>query len=270
MIQKNLQYIGSNNRKSVYDLTIPENFKEQILIFIHGYKGYKDWGAWNIFEQAFTNDGFGFCKFNLSHNGGTIENLIDFPDLEAFANNRYSYELADTNTIIDLIHQQFPTSKLILIGHSRGGGNAILAGNHPAVTRVITLAGISSIAKRFSNTAQNEQWKKDGVRYEVNARTKQEMPLYYVQHEDFLANEELLNIEKAVKNLQKPCLHFHGTADTAVDISEGIALASWTKNPLYVLENSNHTFETSHPWNKIELSAALQEITNHILQELNQ
>ena len=48
-----------------------------ILIFCHGYKGFKDWGAWNLMAEAFAETGFFFIKFNFSHNGGTVENPID-------------------------------------------------------------------------------------------------------------------------------------------------------------------------------------------------
>jgi hypothetical protein len=67
--------------------------KMPIVIFCHGYKGFKDWGAWNLVGKEFANKNFFFIKFNFSHNGGTMKNPIDFPDLEAFGNNNFSHEL---------------------------------------------------------------------------------------------------------------------------------------------------------------------------------
>jgi hypothetical protein len=58
-----------------------------LLIFCHGYKGFKDWGGWSLMSQDFAKSGFAFIKFNFSHNGGTMEQPIDFPDLEAFGHN---------------------------------------------------------------------------------------------------------------------------------------------------------------------------------------
>lgn len=261
MIQlKNQIYTGSNLRKSVYDLSIPDNFNNKIIVFIHGYKGFKDWGAWNLMETAFVSKGFGFCKFNMSHNGGTAEQLIDFPDLQAFSENRYSYEVYDAKTIITLVREKYPDASIILTGHSRGGGIALLCGEHPAVHSVITFASISSVEKRFSDKEMLEKWKADGVRYETNSRTGQEMPLKYVQYEDFILHQQELDIEQACKNMQKSCLHFHGTHDQAVNIQESITIASWTKSPLYVLENSNHTFETAYPWKEAKMSEALSFI----------
>ena len=74
-----------------------------IVIFCHGYKGFKDWGAWNLVGKEFANKNFFFIKFNFSHNGGTVENPIDFPDLQAFGNNNYSHELNDLERVLDFI-----------------------------------------------------------------------------------------------------------------------------------------------------------------------
>ena len=47
LTEKNKTFVGSQNRLSVYDLNIPDTPKA-LVIFVHGYKGYKDWGAWNF------------------------------------------------------------------------------------------------------------------------------------------------------------------------------------------------------------------------------
>lgn len=266
---RNQIYTGSNHRKSLYDLSLPETFHNQIILFVHGYKGYKDWGAWHIMENIFLQNGYGFCKFNLSHNGGTVENPIDFPDLEAFSQNRYSYEKADVTTIIELIASQFPSASIILMGHSRGGGDVLLCGGHPKVKAIITLAAISSVAYRFRHTEIMEQWKNEGVRYELNTRTKQQMPIKYEQYLDFLTHQNELDIEKSCRSLNKPCLHFHGKDDDAILLSEGENIAKWTKQPLLILENCNHTFNTSHPWQSDKLSDVLNFVVEKCLSFLS-
>jgi len=32
------------------------NYKKPIVIFCHGYKGFKDWGAWNLMAESFANE----------------------------------------------------------------------------------------------------------------------------------------------------------------------------------------------------------------------
>ena len=46
------QYVGASEKTSLYDLNIPDNWNRKLLIFSHGYMGYKDWGAWNLMELS--------------------------------------------------------------------------------------------------------------------------------------------------------------------------------------------------------------------------
>src|ERR1022692_4310700 len=45
-----------------------------IVIFLHGFKGSKDWGACNLMARHFASKRFVFVKFNFSHNGTTPKN----------------------------------------------------------------------------------------------------------------------------------------------------------------------------------------------------
>ena len=88
----------------LWDAYFNNNSKQKpLVIFCHGYKGFKDWGAWNLMAERFAEAGFFFVKFNFSHNGGTLEQPIDFPDLEAFGNNNYTKELDDLDALLNWI-----------------------------------------------------------------------------------------------------------------------------------------------------------------------
>ena len=96
MIKQHYVIDGKHQKPILIDTTcVSKKTKLPIIIFCHGYKGFKDWGAWNLMANAFAKAGFLFLKFNFSHNGGTVEQPIDFPDLEAFGNNNYTKELDD-------------------------------------------------------------------------------------------------------------------------------------------------------------------------------
>jgi hypothetical protein len=150
--------------------------------------------------------------------------------------------------------------RIHLMGHSRGGGIALLNGADERVSSVITLAAISSVASRFSDEKMLAAWKETGVRYIKNERTKQDMPHYYSQYLDFVEFKEELDIEKACKNLNKPNLVIHGDKDTSVSMDEGVEIAQWTNSPLYTIENTDHVFGSSHPWKQSELPEALEEV----------
>ena len=268
---KDKVYEGSEKRKSLFDCQIPEGAKA-VVIFVHGYKGYKDWGAWNLVQKRFINAGFGFVKFNMSHNGGTVGNSIDFPDLDAFGRNCYSYELDDLHTIIQethrMIHQELElTIPIYLLGHSRGGGVSVLAAaENDKIAKIISLAGISDIGSRFPEGDLLDDWRIAGVQHVKNARTNQMMPHFYSFYEDFERNVDRLNIEKAATSLKIPFLQIHGDMDVSVSISEGMRLAQWTNTRLSVIKGAEHTFGTKQPWNSNEIPDDMEKVIEKAIE----
>lgn len=246
---------------------------QPIIIFCHGYKGFKDWGAWNIMAKEIAKSGCCVVKFNFSHNGGTMENPIDFSDLEAFGQNNYTKELDDLNDVINWAQNYFKDKPLInindicLIGHSRGGGICIIkASEDNRITKLITLASISDFEKRTATVGDLKEWKEKGVKYVLNGRTKQQMPHYYQLYEDFMANRDRLNIKSAAKNLTIPQLIIHGDNDTSINIKEAEELHQWNPDSkLQIIRNANHVFNTKHPWNINKLSPELESVVKLII-----
>ena len=241
--------------------------KKPIVIFCHGYKGFKDWGYWNAMAEKYAEANFFFLKFNFSYNGGTINEPIDFPDLTAFGENNFIRELDDLETVISWITSPLNTyskeiniNEIILIGHSRGGGIvSIKASEDRRVSKVITLAGVSDYKSRFPVGQELAHWEKEGVVFIENSRTKQQMPHYFQFYTNFIENEQRLTISKAIKNLSKPYLILHGTADETVPLKEAKDLHSWnTKSELFTIQNANHVFGSSHPCDKETLPVDLQ------------
>lgn len=247
-----------------YDITNSE--ERPLVIFCHGYKGYKDWGAWNLVAEEFVKAGFIFLKFNFSYNGGTIENPVDFPDLKAFGENTYTKELEDLHTVINWSQSNngLPVLKnnIILIGHSRGGGIvSIVAKEHKAVLKLVTWAGVSDYKNRFPKKEKFTEWKENGVFYVKNGRTNQEMPHFFSFYEDFKKNEQRLSIKNNLKQLNKPHLIIHGDQDEAVDLKEAQQLKLWSPvSELIVIEKGNHTFDSKHPWEESILPKQLQKV----------
>lgn len=270
-IIKNTILQGKHNKPILVDIFYKEtNQPKPIIIFCHGYKGFKDWGAWNLMAEAFATAGFFFVKFNFSHNGGTIEQPIDFPDLEAFGNNNYTKELDDLESVIDWVSNntdfknEADTNNISLIGHSRAGGIVTIKAEEDArIKKVITLAGVSDFGSRSSTIGDLEQWKKDGVKYVVNGRTKQQMPHFYQFYLDFKENEERLTIKRAIQNLQIPHLIIHGDNDTSIFIKEAENQHLWNANSQFeVVKDANHVFGASHPWKDKSLPTHLLEVVD--------
>ncbi len=259
---ENQLYTGSSGRKSFFDLHIPENFNGKLVVFVHGYKGFKDWGAWNLVDFEFTYKGFGFAKFNLSHNGGNHIYAKDFPDLEAFSKNTYTKELNDIRLFLDHLDSlELPEHSIHLIGHSRGGGVALIAASeNDRVSSICTWAAICDIRKRMPTDEHLENWRQNGVRYELNSRTNQDMPVAFSLYEDFIQNQARLNIQAACGKLSIPRLLIHGSADEAVDVSEGRQLSDWLNVPLFEIPGANHTFGAVHPFLEYKLPPDLKTV----------
>lgn len=269
--KKNIAITGKHHRPIVTDIYYKDDgTKKPIVIFCHGYKGFKDWGAWPMVAETFASQGFFFIAFNFSHNGGTLENPIDFPDLEAFGQNNFIKELDDLETVIEwmtennLYRDVISIENLTLIGHSRGGGIVtIKASENTHVKNVISWAGVSDYAARFPTGDLLEAWKKEGVAYIENSRTKQQMPHYIQFYDNFIENKERLTIKRACEKLNANHLIIHGTDDITVPLSEAKALHKWNpSSELFIINGASHTFNSQHPFNASVLLEALQMAVN--------
>lgn len=265
---KNKILPAANRKPILYDIYYSETGQTQpMVVFCHGYKGFKDWGAWHLVAEAFARAGFCFLKFNFSHNGGTMEDPIDFPDLEAFAENNFSLELDDLGRVLDEIqrgNEYLPKniSTISLLGHSRGGGIVLIkAEEDERVHKVVTWASVSDFKSRFQeHTKAFENWKRTGVAYVPNARTGQMMPNNFQFYEDFKRNEERLSIKRAAIHLNTPLLIVHGSDDPTVSVKEAHRLHSWNpKSELCILEGADHVFNAKHPWELAVMPKALHE-----------
>ena len=93
MIRNEIELPGQEGKPILLDQTISGNGGSKgVVVFCHGFKGFKDWGHFNKVSEMFANAGFVFVKFNFSHNGTSPESPSDFVDLEAFGNNNFSIE----------------------------------------------------------------------------------------------------------------------------------------------------------------------------------
>ena len=116
---------GSAKRPITLDICyVPDKKIKPVVILIHGFKGFKNWGHFDLLAEKTAEAGFVCLKFNFSYNGTTPDQLADFADLEAFGRNNYSFELNDLKKILDFaeLHIRFyegDAANINLVGHSR-------------------------------------------------------------------------------------------------------------------------------------------------------
>ncbi len=224
------------------------------LIYVHGFKGFKDWGFVPYMGEYLANKGFFVITFNFSHNG-IGDYPLEFTELEKFGKNTFSLEIEELSEVIHAYQFNFfggNTNKGVgLIGHSRGGAIALLtAGVKDDVKAVAVWASVSKL-DRYSKR-QKEEWRKKGVFEVLNTRTNQVMPLNISLLDDIEQNKDRkLNLKIAVNELNKQLLILHGEQDLAVKLDEGKEIYSWSNKVLtefYPVEATGHTFDIKHPF----------------------
>lgn len=264
------------------DFRFPESkSKLPLVILCHGFKGFKDWGCFPYMMEKIASENYFTVSFNFSYNGlGDTENeQRDFTRLDLFAKNTFSRELDDLGSVIDYLFENkdnynFDSKNVTLIGHSRGGGIAILkTAEDERITKLIVLSSVNNF-NRYSD-ALKKKWKETGFFEVLNSRTNQMMRMNYTLIEDLEKNSERLDIQKAITKIKTPVMIIHGTQDITVDYSNAedlyarrIEKNSGYKNntEIFLIDKTGHTFGAVHPFEGT--TKALEEVITFILDFL--
>jgi pimeloyl-ACP methyl ester carboxylesterase len=256
---------GTAGRNMLTDLTYDvRNKQAPLIIFAHGFKGFKDWGTHNLVAQYFAERGFCFLKFNFSHNSTTPERPLDFVDLEAFSNNTFSTELEDLKLVIDFATNGstfLPVKTVFLIGHSMGGGISIIkAAEDARVKKLNTWAAVADFHNLWPKEVE-AQWKLSTVLFFPNSRTNQQMPVKATLLDDLDQNAKRLNIFLAAAEVTQPWLIIHGDADPTVNVNHALELKNnQSAAELVIIPDANHTFNSGHPYFEKVLPEALEKV----------
>jgi uncharacterized protein len=276
-IRKNIVITGASKKPITLDVFCANNDQQKpVVIYAHGFNGFKDWANFDIIAKKIANAGFVFIKFNFSHNGTTPQNPTEFTDLDSYADNSYSKELEDLAEVIDWtvsgnnpFNSQVNKSELYLIGHSMGGGIVILkAAEDSRIKKIATWAAINECKTPWGSWSAEkiENWKRTGKAFITNSRTKQDMPLNYQLYEDYQENKDRLDIKKAICSLTIPILLCHGTNDEAVAFEKAKLLKSWQPDAELFTVESDHVFGRKHPWPSEELPEPMQMVLDRTIK----
>ena len=222
------------------------------VIVLHGFKGFKDWGMFPAFAERLARAGFTAVSFNLSGSGVDDAGQGAFP--ERFGHNTFATELRDLDTVLAALDAGqlgvVRPSSVGIMGHSRGGGMAILwAAARTRVKALVTWAAIATV--RRWTTDQCRTWRAAGRLDIVNVRTQELLPLYPDTLDEIEAlGGTTLDIEAAAARVAVPWLLAHGSADEAVPLAEAHRLVQAARpgmvEPL-IIEAAGHTFGATHP-----------------------
>jgi dienelactone hydrolase len=224
------------------------------VIICHGFKGFAHWAFFPYLARKLADQALTAITFDFS-GSGIGPDRESFAQAEAFAANTFSRELEDLELLEEYARRKkWIDGKFGLLGHSRGGGMAILyaAAEGSMVGSLVTWSAIS-YPNRWS-PQDVVTWRTRGYADITNSRTGQVMKL----GTDLLDDVELhgktkVNIEAAAKKIKVPWLIVHGTADETVPSAEAEHLHSLSKgvSTLRLIEGANHGFDARHPLDEV-------------------
>jgi dienelactone hydrolase len=232
--------------------TLHDNDKKPILIVCHGFKAFKDWGFFPYITDWFAEHSFFTIHFNFSRNG---VNQTDFDELDKFAENTYSQDQLDLDVIVAHIKtgalpqmSHADLNRIYLLGHSRGGANALIyALDHAEINGVVTWNG-SANPNLFDEAFEAEVIEK-GIAYTENARTKQQMPIKAAFFNDLHQNSERFNIIHRFSSLQAPAMIIQGDKDFNRLLYGAGKLREAAPHQTHIsIAGGTHTFGAVHPF----------------------
>jgi NAD+ synthetase len=237
------------------DVYLPDHTRgAPVVVGCHGFKGFKDWGFWPETGRRHAEAGLVLVTFNFS-GSGIGEDLEVLSELDRFESNTIGKELEDLGAVLDAVALRAVPLKgadarrLGLLGHSRGGGVALVrASRDPRVRAVATWSAVSSFT-RFGER-DRDLWRRQGYLEVENQRTKQVLRVGVGLLEDLEAHGDAYDPVLAAKRLRVSALVIHGEADESVPVEEGRKLARALGpgvGELAVIPGAGHTFGMGHP-----------------------
>ncbi|MEE9312850.1 MAG: alpha/beta fold hydrolase [Planctomycetota bacterium] len=258
------------------DVYLPSDSAEPpLVIVIHGFKGFKNWGMFPWLGRELANAGLAAACIDLSHNG-IGEDFNTFERLDLFEQDTWSKRVNDVTAVLDATEAGKLTDKakpnparIGLLGHSMGGGLAMLmAVKDSRVKSFVTLAGVNR-ANRIPMDEVEQHLKVRGYVTLMNGRTNQEMHIGRAFFEELKQHPEAFDVTAAARVIDKPWLIIHGEEDETVPLSEAHSLLDATEHgpqqgqnvKMLAIGGTGHTFDAGHPFGQpqpalIQASAA--------------
>lgn len=249
----NLQVKNENDDVINFDLRSPnsEDGVYPLVVFFHGFKGFKDWGFIPYFCQRLAESNI-VVNVDFSLNG-IVDATEYIYDVEKFRRNTISQQIRDANLVLNYIKPilegtKYFNGQIYLVGHSLGGAIAIfLSTLRNDINKIALLASISKLDR---NTARQKlAWKECGTIKVTVPQSDQELLLNYSYQEDKDTNFTTDQILNDLGRFPGEVLIINGKQDFTVRYNEAETLAEIRKKQgledrtvLHLIEKCGHTF----------------------------
>ncbi|MDH3403250.1 MAG: prolyl oligopeptidase family serine peptidase [Acidobacteriota bacterium] len=226
------------------------------VVDCHGFKGFMEWGFHPYLAELLSARGLLVVRFNFTSAGMRPGDEL-VTDEDAFARGTFGEDAAEIQAVLAALSAGELTAaadpeRLALLGHSRGGGTALLSAAaapwRDRLKALVTWAAVGTFDR--VGEKEKEQWRRLGALPVVNARTGQHLRLDVEVLADREARAAEYDLPAAAARRTAPWLQLHGDLDETVPVAEGRALAAAAGgvHELHVVAGGSHTFGAQHPF----------------------
>ncbi len=225
-----------------------------VVVICHSFMSFKDWGFFPPAAERIAAAGYTTVTFNFSRNGVPPggDRISDFA---SFASNSFSREIEDLGSVVEAVRdnrlagETGDPGKVILLGHSRGGGIAAsFASRDPDITALVTWSGIATFDRWTAH--QKVLWRERGFLPLSASQGLSPLRIGRETLEDLDGRlGEIDPVLRAVY-IRAPWLILHGKADVTVPVREAEALeraAGGGKAELRLLDAVGHLYNARSP-----------------------
>ncbi len=257
-----LDVLGADGQTVYATVHEPAGVPRGVLLIVHGFKGYKDYGMLPGVARAAAERGHVAVRLNLSHSGMTrVMERFERPDL--FAKDTWRKQVTDILAVSDAMRERYDLPQ-VWFGHSRGGCAVLLAAGEREPAGVVTAAAVADCI-RVSPEAR-EQWKREGRLVVESSRTGQVLPIEVDMLAECEADPVWHDPIRAAGGLACPLTIVHGIADSTVPTADAKRLhEAKPDSKLHLIESGTHVFNCPNP---LDEDAAMPAETGAVVAEV--
>lgn len=234
MKSKRIEFTGSLGYKLSAILDLPDEGKAYVFaVFAHCFTCNKNYKIFHSINQVLTHHKFGVLRFDFTGLGASQG---------SFGETNFSSNVGDILAAGDFLELNYEAPEL-LIGHSLGGAAVIHAAAQlascKAVATIATPASLASI-RSLLMSKKDEMERHGEADIHISGRD-------FKIKKQFLDELENIDMERAIKNLNKPILICHSPQDELVPIENAFQLFSFArKNKSFIaLDGADHLLSNS-------------------------
>ena len=257
---------GETIRGNVHLPADDSSGKLPVVLVMHGFKGYKDYGFFPYLTQSLADAGLVAIRFNFSHSG-IDDDYSTFGRPDLFERDSWGRQLFDVQVIIGamgaLPHaDRMDVARLAILGHSRGGVVALLTGGRDK--RVGAVVSLSAPSSADMPEDQMRIIREEGFLASPSSRTGQELRIGRAWVVDLDAHAKKRDVIRAVGHMTAALMIVHGTEDDSVPVfcADVIAGAYHGEAQKLILDGAGHTFNCTNPMS--QPSPAMEQLIDAV------